>query len=84
MENKLEEAKTFESDMDRRIADSPKDHIPGWGHDANPENDPTFPMKHRTGADYQRLNYDKPPQQRINVDILHSNERPNMTRVSYY
>lgn len=67
--------------MDRGIADSSKDHIPGWGHDADPENDPTYPMKHRNGADYERLNYEKPEQQPVTVEVLHSIERPNVTRV---
>ena len=71
---------TLESDMDRTLANTPKD-IPGWGIDADPENDPTYPMKHRTGADYERANYEKPPQQPINVEILQSIERPGVSRV---
>lgn len=67
--------------IDREIADTSKDHIPGWGIDADPENDPTYPMKHRTGADYERLNYEKPPQQPVKIEILHSVERPGITRV---
>jgi hypothetical protein len=81
MENKPAPDKTIEADQDRNIANSPKDHIPGWGIDANPENDPTYPMKHRNGADYQRFNYPKPEQQPIDVEILHSNERPGISRV---
>ena len=81
IENQIEPATMPESDMDRKIADLPKDHIPGWGHDADPENDPTYPMKHRTGADYERLNYEKPIQQPVNVEVLHSNERPGISRV---
>jgi hypothetical protein len=56
-------------------------HINGWGIDANPENDPTYPMKHATGADHERLNYERPPQQPIDVEILHSIERPGVTSV---
>lgn len=81
MENKPEPDKTIEADNDRRIANSPKDHINGWGIDANPENDPTYPMKHWNGADHQRFNYEKPPQQPIDVEILHSTERPGVSRV---
>jgi len=66
---------------DRRIANSPKDHIPGWGHDADPENDPTYPMKTWNGADHERLSYDRPPQQPVNIEVLHSNERPGVTSV---
>lgn len=70
----------IESDLDRKIAGSYKD-IPGWGIDADTENDPTYPMKHYTGADHDRLNYDRAPQQASKVEILHSNERPGLTRV---
>jgi hypothetical protein len=69
------------SGIDRKIADTPKDHIPGWGMDADPENDPTYPMKHWNGADYERINYEKPPQQRVSMEVLHSIERPGITRV---
>lgn len=78
---KLEPDTTIESDIDRRIANSPKDHIPGWGVDANPDDIPSYPMKHANGADHERLNYEKPPQQPVTVEILHSNERPGLTRV---
>jgi hypothetical protein len=68
------------SGFDRKIADSYK-HIEGWGIDADPENDPTYPMKHYTGADHDRLNYDRAPQQLQKVEVLKSNERPAITRV---
>ena len=68
------------TDADRKIANSPKD-IPGWGIDADPENEPTYPMKHYTGADHDRLNYERAPQQPIDIEVLHSNERPGVTRV---
>lgn len=56
-------------------------HINGWGIDADPENEPTYPMKHYTGDDHKRLNYERPPLQPVNMEILHSNERPNLTAV---
>ncbi len=56
-------------------------HIKGWGIDADPKNQPTYPMKKYTGDDHRRLNYERPPQQPVNVEILHSNERPDVTRV---
>jgi hypothetical protein len=65
---------------DRNMADRTKD-IPGWGMDADPDNDPTYPMKHYNGADHERLNYEKAPQQRQDMEILHSIERPSVTRV---
>jgi len=56
-------------------------HIKGWGVDADPKNDPTYPMKNYTGDDHKRLNYEKPPQQEVNVEVLHSNERPGLSAV---
>lgn len=56
-------------------------HINGWGIDADPENEPTYPMKKYTGDDHERLNYERPPLQPVNMEVLHSNERPNMTAV---
>jgi hypothetical protein len=55
--------------------------IPGWAMDADPENDPTYPMKHYNGADHDRLNYEKAPQQPVDIEILRSVERPVLTRV---
>ena len=54
-------------------------HIKGWGIDADPENEPTYPMKHYTGDDHNRLNWERPPLQHPTVEILHSNERPHLT-----
>lgn len=51
MENRVEPDKTTEAEVDRRLANSYKD-IPGWGFDANPDNDPTYPMKNWNGADH--------------------------------
>jgi hypothetical protein len=51
-------------------------NIPGWGMDADPENEPTYPMKNYTGDDHQRINYERSEQQPQTVEILHSNERP--------
>lgn len=56
-------------------------HIKGWGIDADPENDPTYPMKKYTGDNHRRLDYPRPPQQKATVEVLHSNERPNLTSV---
>ncbi|HEX2607203.1 MAG TPA: hypothetical protein VHK91_07475 [Flavisolibacter sp.] len=67
-------------EMDRVIANTRKE-IPGWGMDADPENDPTYPMKHRNGADYERIHYEKAPQQHQDIEVLHSIERPGITRV---
>lgn len=57
------------------------DHIMGWGVDADSENDPTYPMKKYTGDDHRRLNYQRPPLQEKNIEVLRSNERPTITAV---
>ena len=56
-------------------------HINGWGIDADPRNEPTYPMKNYTGDDHQRINWERPPLQDVTVEILKSNERPNLTAV---
>ncbi len=56
-------------------------HIKGWGVDADPKNDPTYPMKHRTDEEHEGYTWDRPPQQPIDIEVLHSNERPNVTAV---
>ena len=55
--------------------------IPGWNMDADPENEPTYPIKKWTGDDHKRSNWERPPQQPIKEEILHSNERPNVSAV---
>jgi len=56
------------------------EQIPGWGMDADPENEPTYPMKNYTGDDHNRINYERPAQQPDSIEILMSNERPALTR----
>src|SRR5215207_6835644 len=55
--------------------------IKGWGVDADPKNDPTYPMKHRTDGEHAGYSWERPPQQPITVEVLHSNERPDLTSV---
>lgn len=56
--------------------------LPGWGIDADPKNDPTYPMKpHRTDLEQQGYNWERPTQQPVDVEVLHSNERPNVSAV---
>ncbi len=55
--------------------------IKGWGIDADPENDPTYPMKARNKKEHSGYNWDRPEQQLPSVEILQSVERPNMTAV---
>jgi hypothetical protein len=56
-------------------------HIKGWGIDADPKNDPTYPMKHRTNEEQKGYSWERPTQQKSEVEVLHSNERPNLTAV---
>ena len=62
------------------IAKDPS-QIKGWGVDADPNNDPTYPMKHRNNGEHAGYSWERPPQQPITVEVLHSNERPNLTSV---
>ena len=56
-------------------------HIKGWGIDADPKNDPTYPIKHRTNEEHKGYTWERPAQQPIDIEVLHSNERPNVTAV---
>jgi hypothetical protein len=56
-------------------------HIKGWGIDADPKNDPTYPMRDRSKEDHKGYNWDRPTQQPVNMEVLHSNERPNVSAV---
>lgn len=56
-------------------------HLKGWGIDADPENEPTYPMKQYTGDDHQRLGWQRPELQHARQEVLHSNEHPRMPAV---
>lgn len=55
--------------------------IPGWGIDADPRNDPTYPMRDRSKEDKGGMNWRRPPQQSESVEILQSIERNNRPAV---
>ena len=55
--------------------------INGRGVDADPRNDPTYPMKSRNDGEHAGYSWERPPQQPITVEVLHSNERPDLTSV---
>ena len=55
--------------------------IKGWGVDADPKNDPTYPMKDRNNGEHAGYSWERPQQQPIIIEVLHSNERPNVTSV---
>src|SRR5688500_1968389 len=53
--------------------------VKGWGADADPENDPTYPMKNRNNGEHAGYSWERPTQQPESVEVLHSNERPNVS-----
>lgn len=55
--------------------------LPGWNIDNDPDNDPTYPMRTRTPDDHKGYSWERPTQQPITIEVLHSNERPNVTAV---
>ena len=55
--------------------------VKGWGVDADPKNDPTYPMKRRNNGEHAGYSWERPPQQPATVEVLHSNERPDLTAV---
>lgn len=55
--------------------------IKGWGVDADPENEPTYPIKNYNGDDHNRLNWERPPLQPVTTEVLKSVEHPRMTAV---
>ena len=65
--------------MDRTVKDPSQ--IKGWGVDADPKNDPTYPMKLRNDGEHSGYSWERPPQQPLTVEVLHSNERPDLTSV---
>jgi len=56
-------------------------HIRGWGIDADPKNDPTYPIKNRTDAEQRGYSWQRPTQQPIDTEVLRSIERPNVSAV---
>jgi hypothetical protein len=63
--------------MERTIEDPSQ--IKGWGIDADPENDPTYPYKTRNNGEHAGYSWERPPQQTAEVEVLHSIERPNLS-----
>lgn len=53
--------------------------VKGWGIDADPKNDPTYPMKNRNNGEHAGYTWERPTQQPRSVEVLHSNERPNVS-----
>jgi hypothetical protein len=54
--------------------------IPGWGVDANPDNDPTYPMRH-VEDQTRGLTWTRPDQQQPAVEVLRSIEHNRLPAV---
>src|SRR5215207_9794292 len=53
--------------------------VKGWGVDADPENDPTYPIKARNNEEQAGYTWERPTRQPVDVEVLHSNERPSVS-----
>lgn len=53
----------------------------GWAIDADTSNEPTYPMRKRTGEEHSGYSWERPKQQPLDIEVLHSNERYNITAV---
>ena len=56
-------------------------NILGWGIDADPKNDPTYPIKQRTDPEQRGYSWDRPPLQSVDIEVLRSIERPSVSAV---
>ena len=72
---------TDETNHFKKSEEADYSHIKGWGIDADPENDPTYPMKKRTNEEHEGYAWERPEQQPEDTEILKSVERPNLTAV---
>ena len=55
--------------------------VNGRGADADPKNDPTYPMRHRIPAEEARSGWVRPPRQPVDVEVLRSIEYPDVPAV---
>jgi hypothetical protein len=62
---------------------TPKDytHILGWGIDADPKNDPTYPIRDRSNDHHEGYNWERSAQQPMDEEVLKSIERPSVSAV---
>ena len=56
-------------------------HVLGWGIDADPENDPTFPLRNRKEDHHAGMDWERPELQQTDEEILISVERPGLPAV---
>ncbi len=55
--------------------------VPGWGVDADPQNDPTYPIRHVEDQKTRGLTWGRPALQRPDVEILRSIEHNRLPAV---
>jgi hypothetical protein len=77
MENTVTDMENTANNTENRVIDTSQ--VKGWGVDADPKNDPTYPMKNRNNGEHAGYTWERPTQQSIDVEVLHSNERPNVS-----
>ncbi|TGD78591.1 hypothetical protein [Hymenobacter wooponensis] len=66
--------------MENTVKDPQK--LPGWGIDANPENDPTYPMRERLNVSQDPDSKHRPASlQPVDIEVLKSIERPTVSAV---
>ena len=56
-------------------------HINGWGIDADPKNDPTYPIRDRSNDNHEGYNWERSEQQPVDIEVLQSIERPEVSAV---
>lgn len=55
--------------------------VKGWGVDADPRNDPTYPYRDRAGDEERAMTWDRPPLQEPRVEVLRSIEHNRLPAV---
>jgi hypothetical protein len=55
--------------------------VNGWGVDADPRNDPTYPYRNRAGDDGPGMTWERPAQQRPEVEVLRSVEHNRLPAI---
>lgn len=63
------------------MANGAVDIEPNHEAEVNARDWPAYPMRKESGDEHKGMSWQRPPQQPETVEILHSNERPNLTAV---
>lgn len=54
-------------------------NVKGWGVDTNEEDQPAYPMKKNRETDVRGMDWERPAQQRSDIEVLKSIERPSLS-----